>query len=87
MNVNTYQMKTVTLNDQEWALVKEAITHLRESVSDDIMHFEKNANNWDGKAPTTLANYAIDAAYAAAYKVCLIDQLNAKLITQQFVAP
>jgi hypothetical protein len=81
LNVNTYQMKTITLNDQEWALVKEAITHLRESVSDDMMHFQEVSDKWDGNAPTTLAEYAITAASDAADKVCLIDQLNAKVIT------
>jgi len=87
LNVNTYQMKTVTLNNQELALVKEAITHLRESVSDDMMHFKQVFDDWDGKGSTTLAGYAIYAASDAADKVCLLDKLNAKLITQQFVAP
>jgi hypothetical protein len=74
--------KTITLNDQEWALVKEAIADLRESVSDDMMHFKQVADKWDGNFPTPLVGYAITAADDAADKVCMLDQLNAKLITE-----
>ena len=76
-------MKTITLNEQEWALVKEAISHLRESACEDMMYFQNAANNWDGKAPTTLADYAIIASSDAADKVCLLDQLHVKLITKK----
>ena len=74
-------MKTITLNEQEWALVKEAIAHLRESVCDDMIHFQKAYNDWDGDSPTTLAVYAMKASSDAADKVCALDQLNAKVIT------
>ncbi len=83
MNVNTYQMKTVTLNNQELALVKEAITNLRESVSDDMMHFKTVSIYPIGISafPSLVRDYATLAAKNAADKVCLLDQLNAKLIT------
>ncbi len=84
MNVNTYQMKTVTLNEQEWALVKEALTNLRESACDDMMHF-KNVSIYPigiSAFPSPVRDYATLAAKNAADKVCQIDQLNAKLITE-----
>jgi len=76
--------KTITLSDQEWALIKEALTDLRESVSDDMMHFKEVADKWDGNFPTPLVGYAITAADDAADKVCQLDQLNAKLITENW---
>jgi hypothetical protein len=73
--------KTITLSEQEWALVKEAITDLRESVSDDMMHF-KDVSDRYAEMPGPVNCYAITAANDAADKVCQLDQLNAKLITE-----